>query len=141
VASEPAEPPALEAVIRVWEDLLAEVGATLGYRLGRVRPTGVEAPDRVVVGIPSRYNDLADSLDTPEARGRIDAALASLLGRPARVAFVRGAGGEESEPAAAGPSAAERADELASDPLVKTVAELFEARKIRVDFEDEPGGG
>jgi DNA polymerase-3 subunit gamma/tau len=140
IPAPPIELPDLEAVARAWSALPAEVGAVLGMRLVRVKPTAVERPDRVVVAIPSRYNDLAELIDTAETRVRIDAALTTLLGRPLRVEFIRGAA-EEPEPLAAGPSAAERADELTADPLVKSVAELFEARRVRVELEDDAPAG
>ena len=120
-----------------WPKLIGEVGAGLGLKLSRVRPERVEPPDVLVVPIPAGYNWVADECDTPAARAKIGECLSALLRRPASIRFERPA---EANPAAPAPAAAEpppRNDEWASDPLVRQVVELLEARLMRVEVEED----
>jgi hypothetical protein len=80
---------------------------------------------------------VADECEPPDAKTKIEHALERLLHRPVSIRFERVA--EEAAPvvssATLGPS---RRDELAGDPMVQRVVELFEARPIQVEVEEEP---
>jgi DNA polymerase-3 subunit gamma/tau len=134
----PAKPLDLEAVEAVWPELLMRVGAGLGVPLSRVKPTALEPPDFLVIGVPSGYNWVADKCDLPESRDRISASLKGLLGRPVSVRFARvESDGEPVTTVAPAAASASRADEVSSDPMIKQLVQLFEARRVRVDVEEE----
>jgi DNA polymerase-3 subunit gamma/tau len=137
-APERLQPPPLtvEAVEAGWQDLLKRVGPALGVPLSQVKPSRVEAPDRLVIEVPASYNWVAEKCDSPESRARIEASLNALLRCTVSVRFERVEPDSESAAPAAVPVAA-RADELAADPLVKQVVDLFDARRIRVDLEEQ----
>jgi DNA polymerase-3 subunit gamma/tau len=132
-----AEPLAFDDVLRVWPQFLTS--PTLGIRLAslfsQVRPTAVEPPHRVVIGLPHRYNYIAEECENHDVRAKVESALATALGRLARFRFDRSAEPEVVEPARTGPAA--NVQELASDPLVQRLVELFEARKVRVEVDDD----
>jgi DNA polymerase-3 subunit gamma/tau len=139
----PAPPPMpdgpaldLGAAKAAWKALPERVGAALGIRLSLIEPRTVEPPNVVVVGVPARYNYIADQCDVAENRTRIEQALKPLLSRPVAVRFERDQA-EAEEPSPAQPTRAERADLLAADPFVSQAVELFDARRIRVEFDDE----
>jgi DNA polymerase-3 subunit gamma/tau len=131
------EPLAFDDVLRVWPQFLTS--PTLGIRLAslfsQVRPTAVEPPHRVVIGLPHRYNYIAEECENHDVRAKVESALAAALGRLARFRFDRSAEPEVIEPARTGPAA--NVQELASDPLVQRLVELFEARKVRVEVDDD----
>jgi hypothetical protein len=124
----------------VWHEVADHLGDRLGMGLRMVTPVAVEPPAVLVVRLEPTYNWVAARCAEPEARHRLEDELSRRLGQVASVRFER----EElpdGSPHPSGPSRAERADELGSDPLVLQVAELFEARRVRVDFEDHHGPG
>jgi hypothetical protein len=128
----------LNSARAAWKQLIPLVGGRLGFRLQVVEPTAVEPPGVVVVGLTERDSDLAEVCDSAEGRVQIETALASLLGRPAIVRFERLASALPDGPPAASPRQ-QRVDGLDADPFVGQVVELFDARRVRVELEeDEP---
>ena len=105
------------------------MGEPIATRLGRVRPTAVSGADVLVIGLSPAYNYIADWCESQDVRARIESALKAVLGRPASLRFER-AGGEPG-PAPAAPPA--QGDDLADDPLVRKVVDLFEARRVHVE--------
>ena len=136
----PARPPAppleLPATIQVWPDLTKKVGVRLGVPLSQVAPTAVEDPDILVITLPAGYNWVADVCDSPESRSKIEEALHRLLHRPVQVRFVRSA--EPDKPVTPAPTRSpSRGEEIAGDPMVQKVVELFEARPIHMEMDED----
>jgi DNA polymerase-3 subunit gamma/tau len=127
----------LDTVLEAWNDLPGKVGASLGTRISQVRPSAFEPPDRVIVTLTPRQQYVAEACDTPHARSRLEAALGGMLGQPVVLEFVRGEGNLELPAAPSVTAVADRADELATNPFVEQICRLFEARRVRVDFEPE----
>jgi DNA polymerase-3 subunit gamma/tau len=144
VAHEEAAPPPvgpvapaldLETARVAWKALPERVGAGLGIRLSQVGPRAVEPPNVVVIGVPPRYNYIADRCDAADSRARIEQALKQLLDRAVTVRFERDLADPEPQPERS--TRAERADELADDPFVRQAVELFDARRVKIEFDDE----
>ncbi|MDR3638279.1 MAG: DNA polymerase III subunit gamma/tau, partial [Isosphaeraceae bacterium] len=119
---------------QLWKEVVKKVGVRLGVPLSRVAPTAVESPDVLVIALPAGYNWVADECDSPDSREKIEQAFQRLLHRPVRVRFVRSAEGEK--PATPAPSA-NRGEELSGDPMIQKVVELFEARPIHLELDEE----
>jgi DNA polymerase-3 subunit gamma/tau len=135
--------PALELsrVKQIWPDLVNKVGVNLGMRLSQTEPVRVEAPDVLVIAAKSGYNSsLADSCGTDEARKKIEQCLQRLLRRPVTVRYERSA-----VPGPAGSQALSsdlrRPEHLATDPMVQKIVELFEARPIHLEYDDDSDSG
>ncbi len=113
------------------------VGLKFGKGLGLVAPSAISAPNLLVIEVPPRYNWVVDECETAEARARIEQALQRLLHRPVSVRFDRSAeaGPRESPAQAATP---DRRGDLAGDPMVQKVVELFEARPLHLEYEEDP---
>jgi DNA polymerase-3 subunit gamma/tau len=126
----------VETFEALWPRLLEHVGAGLGVPLSRVKPTAFELPGVLVIRLPSGYNWVADKCDQSESRARIEASLHALLQQPVSVRFDR-AEPDETPQLPATPAVTARMDELAADPLVKQVVDLFEARRVRIDLEED----
>jgi DNA polymerase-3 subunit gamma/tau len=135
-ASEPAAPLDLDEARALWPKLMERVGLQLGKGLSQVQPTAVEGSNVLVIGLPPRYNWVADECGEPEARASIEQALEHLLRRPVALRFQRAA---EEAAAAPPPTAppAKRREEVAEDPMVQKVVELFEARPVHVEVEED----
>ena len=78
-----------------------------------------------------------------EGGAKVEQAWTGVVGRPVTLRFGRtdaqgsGAAGSLS-PSPTGPStAARRREELEGDPMVRKVVELFEARPLHLEYEDE----
>ncbi|MBV8310817.1 MAG: DNA polymerase III subunit gamma/tau, partial [Planctomycetaceae bacterium] len=133
------ELPALElaAIRQVWPELVKKVGSPLSMRLAVVEAISVEEPDVLVIAAKPGYNSLADSCGTDEAREKIAHCLQRLLRRPVTVRYHRSlepAQGSAHEPF----SEPRRPEILAADPMVQKVVELFEARPLHLEYDDDP---
>jgi DNA polymerase-3 subunit gamma/tau len=143
---EPLSPPTgtavgeldLESVRQIWPRLLKdkELGMRLGMPLSVVKPTAVESPNVLVIGLPADYNWVADQCEEPEARSRIEEILTRLLHRPMTLRFDRAAA-EKGPASPATATASRRRPDLESDPLVRKVVELFEARPVHWEPEED----
>ena len=126
----------LEAVRQLWPDLVKKVGSTLGMKLVAAEAIEVESPDVLVIAAKPGYNSLADSCGTDEAKERISHCLQRLLRRPVTVRYQRVV--ESMSPAPSAPAGEQRPTEiLAVDPMVQKVVELFEARPLHLEYEDD----
>ncbi len=127
----------LAAVRQAWPELVKKVGAPLSMRLAVAEAIGVEEPDVLVIAAKPGYNSLADSCGTHEARERIAHTLQRLLRRPVTVRYDRSV---EAAPAGDRESSSElrRPEILAADPMIQKVVELFEARPLHLEYDDDP---
>jgi len=126
----------LEAARQAWPEVVKLVGLKIGKGLCLVAPSAISGPNLLVIEVPPRYNWVVDECETAEARARIEHALQSLLHRPVSVRFDRSA---EAEPRASPAQAAtpNRRGDLAGDPMVQKVVELFEARPLHLEYEED----
>lgn len=125
----------LEEVRRVWPEL-SQLGLGYWRGLSQVQPSALEGPDLLVIRLNARYNWVADECGSREALEKIEGTLAQLLSRPVRLKFET----STEEPASAAPpppSASARRDELAGDPMIQKIVELFEARPIHLEAEED----
>ena len=129
-ASHPLE---LDAVKKLWPDLVKKVGTGLGWKLAQVEPLEVESPDVLVIAARPGYNSTFDECGTPEAQTKIGQALQRLIHRPVKIKYIRRAPGNQGQTESR-PNEAERANSLLRDPMVQRVLELFEARPVQMDY-------
>jgi hypothetical protein len=97
-----------------------------------MQPIAVVGSDVLAIGVPASYNWVADACEKDDARSRIEVALRSRFNRPLTIRFDR-----EAAPAPQTATEPLRDDDLATDPLVLKAVELFEARRVHVEVEDE----
>jgi DNA polymerase-3 subunit gamma/tau len=121
---------------KLWPELIKKVGASLGWRLSQVEPVAVVGPDVLVIAAKPGYNLVADPCGTAEALLTIGQGLERLVHRPVNLKYERSAesgdvAGDSREPDA------RRADSLSADPMVQKVVELFEARSLQLDYDEE----
>jgi DNA polymerase-3 subunit gamma/tau len=131
--------PALElaAIRQVWPELVKKVGSPLSMRLAVAEAVSVEDSDVLVIAAKPGYNSLADSCGTDEAREKIGRCLQRLLRRPVTVRYQRSL--EPAQGSAHEPFPEPRRPEiLAADPMVQKVVELFEARPLHLEYDDDP---
>jgi len=141
-ASHVAAPPLdLDAVRLAWPSLIKKVGMRLGVPLSRAEPfLAISGPNVLAFQLPAGYNAVADECAAPGAKERIEQALHSILGRPVSLQFERSlepSGSTESEEPA-GPPVRGRDEVLEDDPMVRKVVELFEARRLHLEYDDAP---
>jgi DNA polymerase-3 subunit gamma/tau len=128
--------PRLEDAARAWGQLPERVGPRLGIHIPHLKPLRVEAPGVLVVGVPGRYNWAAEQCQSADALGRIGPELARLVGRSLALRFTPMA--DEPDAADAAPAnSAQRADEITADPLVRQAIDLFDARRVKVELEED----
>lgn len=129
------ESPPLELrdIQELWPTLIKKVGATIGWRLSQTSPIGLEGPDVLVIGAKPGYNSVADFCATAEVRKRVGECLGALLHRRITVRYERSDGPAADAP----PVEARRGDQLADDPMIQKIVELFEARMLHLDYEGD----
>ncbi len=134
------EPLDIEQVRRAWNELCRKVGFGLGVGLSQVEPSAILEPDVLVVSLGAGYNWVADKCGGPEAQAKIEQALQQLLHRPMTMRFVTTEGGDDpatsSTPSPSPPAPSGRAL-LDEDPMVRKVVELFEARPVHLEVEED----
>ncbi|WP_406696945.1 DNA polymerase III subunit gamma/tau [Singulisphaera sp. Ch08] len=126
----------LNAVLAIWPQVVQKVGLGLGKGLSQVAPTAISEPDVLVIGVPPRYNWIVEDCGSPQSQAKIEEALESLLHRPVRLRFER----SSQEVASASPTVVAeptRHDEVSDDPMVRKVVELFEARPVLMEVEED----
>jgi DNA polymerase-3 subunit gamma/tau len=132
-----------EKLVEVWPNLCKKVGLVIGSRLSQLdaEMIAISGPNLLVIRPPSGYNRIVEECGTPEARARIEKELSRLLERPVTVQFERS---PDEGPGGAGPPSAgtpappsRRPDAPDGDPMVQKVVQLFEARPVHLEVEDE----
>ncbi|WP_165223928.1 DNA polymerase III subunit gamma/tau [Aquisphaera insulae] len=135
-----APPLDVESIRKSWEELVKKVGPILGLKLVSAEPIAVEGSDVLVIGAKAGYNSQADACGTPEAIAKIEQALQRMFHRPISVRYHQTAVAES--PGVRGTSSESRRQEvLAGDPIVQRMVELFEARPLHLEYEEEPQPG
>jgi DNA polymerase-3 subunit gamma/tau len=123
----------IEAIKEAWPRVIEALGAPLNVSLGKLNPTAIIGPNLLAIEVPAGYNWAADACEPTEARGKIEAALRTVVGRPVTFRLDRPPQAE-----APSPVAAERRDEVAHEPIVRKLVELFDARVVRIDADEMP---
>ena len=130
----------LAAARAVWTtDLSSKLPLRLRMTLSRLSPSAVEPHGVLVVPVPSGYNGAAEECEA--ARGRIEATLGELLGLPVTLRFepLAGPPADETAKVAARPSGSQAGEQLAADPFVRDVMQIFETPPFPFRVEhDEP---
>jgi len=121
---------------QVWPDLVKKVGAGLGWRLSQVEPVGVVGADVLVIAAKPGYNSVAEACGSADALVKIEQTLQRLVHRPVSVKYERSTETENAAGEARQPNA-RRADAVSSDSMVQKVVELFEARSLQFEYDDE----
>jgi len=132
----------MDAVRRVWLAFIKKIGLRLGFQVTKAEPfAAILEPNILAFRLPPGYNEVAEECDTPEARSKMEQALSILLGRAVRVRFEK-APQSSPGPATATPVEAtpvrRREEALEGDPLVRKVVELFEARLLHPEYDEDP---
>ena len=100
-----------------------------------------DPPNHLVARLPAGYTGSATDCAIPEAKSKIEKALTSLLGQIVTFTVEAGSGEQTTDTTNVEPATptTRRRDEIEGDPMVRKVLELFEARLLHLDTEDEPG--
>ena len=132
----------LDAIRNVWSLLIRKVGVKFGVPLTTAEPyLAFDPPNHLVARLPAGYTGSATDCAIPEAKSKIEKALTSLLGQIVTFTVEAGSGEQTTDTTNVEPATptTRRRDEIEGDPMVRKVLELFEARLLHLDTEDEPG--
>ena len=139
----PSAPLALETIREVWPSFVKKLGLGLGVPLMPYADKlsaylAISGPDLLAIRVPAGYNHVSEKCGTPEAMAKIEHALQSLLRRPVKVRFdpcdTETASGV---PDAGSPATRPKDELLETDPMVRKVVELFEARRLHTEYDEE----
>lgn len=130
------EPLELGRVLEVWPRVVQRLGLGLGKGLSQVAPTSIPEPSLLVIAVSPRYNWVAEDCGTPQALAKIEQVLESELRRPVTLRFEQAAEGDAPESSGVGAGVSSR-DEVSDDPMVRKVVELFEARPVHLEAEED----
>jgi DNA polymerase-3 subunit gamma/tau len=128
----------LEAIRRIWPDLVKKVGTKLGIGLVATEAVAVEPPDKLVIAAKPGYNSsLPELCATNEAKEKIEHCLQRLIHRAVTVRYESYTSRDDANSPTSN-TAPFRPDALAADPMIQKVVELFEARPFYLDYDDGP---
>ena len=136
----------LDAVREIWPTCVKKVGLGLAVHLMPYADRlsaylATSRPNILVIRVPAGYSMVSEKCDTPEARARIEKALQSLLHRAVTVRFERIIEEAVSSPVPSRSENLRSQDEiLATDSMVLKVVELFEARRLHTEYDEEAPG-
>jgi DNA polymerase-3 subunit gamma/tau len=126
----------LESIAAGWPGWVASLEKELSSRLVHLRPTSLPEPGLLVIEPKPGYNHVVDACDQPNFRVKIESSLRQWLGGPMAVQFRKPVEAPVSSPGRH-PSAIARSEGLDDEPIVKLILELFEARAVRVEVEED----
>ena len=126
----------VEALVSNWPEFVATLPPDLANKVGKLVPVAIPGPDVLVVEPIAGGNWIVDACESPEVRARFESSLREWLGRAVEIRLQRLV--EEAPP----PPPSRRRDAarnggLDDEPLVKLIVERYEARLVRVEFDDD----
>lgn len=125
----------LDWLVGNWKPWAAKLPGDLANKLARVKPLAIFGPNELALAVDAGYNWVADTLDVPDARTRVEAELRRWLDRPVSIRFERT---EEPRPTPGRAIANAMRDEgLNEEPIVSKLLKDFEARLVHVEAEEE----
>ena len=140
VAPRPARPAPisrdLESIAAGWSGWVASLAQDLSSKLVHLRPAALQEPAVLVLEPNPGYNWVVDACERSDLRGKIEAGLRHWLDGPMVVRFRKPVEARASSPGRH-PSSIAKDDGLEDEPLVKLMVELFEARAVRIEFEED----
>ena len=125
----------IASIQAAWPGWVDGLEPDLSTKLARCAPAAIAGPGQLVIAFDRAYNWVADMCDTLEARTRIESKVGMWLGKPVSIRIDRPP--EEPLPPSRTAVAISRDEALKDDPMIKQIVELFEAKAIRVDVEDD----
>ena len=125
----------VEAIQKAWIAWADGLEADLGTKLTRAKPCEILGPGQLAIIFDRAYNWVADTCEAPDVRTRIEARLSQWLGRPITVRIDRPP--EEAPQPSRTAQAMSRDEALKDDPMIKQIVDLFEARAVRIDGEED----
>jgi DNA polymerase III subunit gamma/tau len=139
----PLAPLTIEMIHEVWPRFASKLGLGLGVHLMPYADRlsaylAISGPDLLAIRVPAGYNLVAEKCGTPDAMAKIEHTLQVLLRRPIKVRFDLCE--TEAAPGAPviGSPAPRPSDELLeTDTMVRKVVELFEAKRLHTEYDDE----
>ena len=127
----------LESIAAGWSGWVASLPKELSSRLVHLRPTALPEPGLLVIEPISGYNNhVVDACERPDIRNKIESSLRQWLPGPMAIQFRKLVEARVSSPGRH-PSAIAKGEGLQDDPIVKLILELFEARAVRVEVEED----
>ena len=120
-----------------WSAWAGSQSSDLASKLLYLRPTSLPGPGILAIEPLTGYNWVIDAFERGDLRVRLESALRTWLDRPLVVQF-RKLVEAQTAPSTRHPAAISRDDGLEDEPIVKMIVELFEARAVRVEIDDDP---
>jgi DNA polymerase-3 subunit gamma/tau len=136
-----------ESLNQVWVRVGRIVGERfpiLGNQLKLALPPAIFGPNTLAIRYSPRYNQAYEACASEASVGRLQDALRAVTGQPVAVRVELAAGPDappepdRPEPAAGGPPAAARRQQLLDLPLIKKAREVFGAQVTRIDDDFMP---
>ncbi len=120
-----------------WSGWAASLSPDVASKLAQFQPVALEEPGVLVIEPPPGYNWLIDALDRADLRTKVDSALRQWFQRTVELRLNRVA--EVKAPTSSRHLGSDAHDDaLRDEPLIQFLVEKFEAKKVRVDVEDDP---
>ncbi len=131
---QPAEiPQSLDEIRLRWKDFVAKLGARLGVVVANYPPRSIGTDGSLICEVSPAYREKIETFETQESVRKVADAAQAIWGRPLRVKLIVN---DDAEAIAQTGSAKEtRWESLEAEPMIKTLVDLFQAKRFWIDGE------
>jgi DNA polymerase III subunit gamma/tau len=119
--------------VEIWQRVRQSLTGMLADFASHGSATAISAPNRLVVGFPTKYNSSKVACERPQNFAELEKAVSEAAGRPLKLELVRTTEPETVTRQQTTVSPRQQRAETAEHPLVRQVSELFGAEVVRVD--------
>jgi DNA polymerase-3 subunit gamma/tau len=120
-----------------WKGWLESQSKELSSRLVYLKPTALPRPDLLVIEPILNYNHVVDACEKSDLQRKIETSLRQWLDRPLTVQFQRHVEAPTTR-ANRHPEVHARDQGLKDEPLHEQLVELFEARIVKIEVDEDP---
>ena len=129
-----------ENLPKIWRAVIEQLDGLTQSHASRVHSHAISAPNRLAIRFPTTYTSSKAYCQRPSAQAEIENALESLVGDRVKIEIEAIASRNiATKPAAPKLSQTQLRKQVMSDPLVQTVAELFDGAVVGVEPANRKG--
>ena len=125
---------ATENLPKIWRMVVEQLEGLTHSHASRCQSHAISAPNRLAIRFPATYTSSRAYCERPSAREEIEAALANVVGQTVKIE-IEAIAASKNAPQTAAPklSQTQLRKQVMSNPLVQTVAEMFDGAVVNVE--------
>ncbi len=123
----------LDEVRLRWKDFVAKLGARMGFVIANYPPRSIGVDGALICEVSPAYKEKIETFESPESVRKVADAAQAIWGRPLRLRLILSADAEAV--GQTGSAKETRWESLETEPMIKTLVDLFQAKRFWIDGE------